>query len=145
MKAYTIGFTQKTAEQFFGALTSANVKRIIDVRLKNSSQLSGFAKRNDLQYFLREIAGIEYVHEPLLAPTDEILSAYRKKEIGWTEYERQFAILMQEREIEKRLDPKILDSGCLLCSEAEPHFCHRRLVLEYLRSAWGEIDVDHLT
>lgn len=144
MKMFTIGFTQKKAEQFFGALKDSDVRRVIDVRLNNSSQLAGFAKRDDLRYFLQEIGRIGYLHEPLLAPTRDILAAYRAKDIAWTEYEHQFFELLRERKIEQRLDPAMFDGGCLLCSEAAPHHCHRRLVVEYLQKHWGQIDVMHL-
>jgi uncharacterized protein (DUF488 family) len=145
VRVYTIGFTQKTAEQFFSMLQESGVRCVIDVRLNNSSQLAGFAKRDDLRYFLRAVGSIDYIHEPLLAPTKDILSAYRKNEITWDEYEHAFNDLIEERQIEKKIDPSILDGGCLLCSEAEPHFCHRRLVAEYLNQVWGNIDVLHLS
>src|SRR5918992_2614327 len=124
MKIHTIGFTQKSAEQFFGKLRQASILRVIDTRLHNTSQLSGFAKQDDLRYFLRAIAGIDYLQEPLLAPTDEMLDAYKKKRMDWSEYERRFLALMRERKIEKRLSREVADGGCLLCSEAKPHHCH---------------------
>ena len=144
MKIHTIGFTQKTAEQFFEALRLAKVKRVVDVRLHNTSQLSGFAKQDDLRYFLDRITGIDYVHEPLLAPTDEMLSAYRKGAIRWEEYESRFVSVLASRRIEERLSKDTLDGSCLLCSEAKPHHCHRRLVAEFLEDRWGGIAVSHV-
>ncbi len=141
---FTIGFTQKSAQKFFDTLSNAGVKRIIDTRLNNLSQLAGFTKRSDLEYFLREIGNIEYVHILDLAPTKDILDAYKKKQGDWENYERQFLKLMSDRQIEKRVSPEILDGGCLLCSEAKPHHCHRRLVAEYLNSKWANVNICHL-
>lgn len=132
MKIYTIGFTQKKADQFFGFLRTNDVKTLIDVRLNNVSQLSGFAKRDDLKFFLKELCNINYEHAPDLAPTKDILNAYKKKEISWDIYEDKFLNLMARRNIEKSIVPELINNGCLLCSEHKPHFCHRRLVVEYL-------------
>ena len=144
MKLFTIGFTRKNAEKFFGLLSSSCVKRVVDVRLNNVSQLAGFAKRDDLKFFLQRVCGIDYVHLPDLAPTKEMLADYRKKRMGWDDYERQFLNLMRERRIEESIPREIVDGGCLLCSEDKPHHCHRRLVAEYLHDRWGGIDVRHL-
>jgi uncharacterized protein (DUF488 family) len=130
---FTIGFTQKSAEQFFELLLKARVKRVIDTRLSNASQLAGFTKQKDLEYFLHKIGGIEYVHILDLAPTKDILDDYKKKRTNWATYEERFNQLITERQIEKRVSLDILDAGCLLCSEAKPHHCHRRLVAEYLQ------------
>ena len=132
MDIYTIGFTQKNAEKFFKFLRVSGVKTLVDVRLNNVSQLAGFAKKDDLKFFLRELCGAEYVHSPELAPTKNILNAYKKGEIPWNVYEDKFLNLMAQRNIEKSIKSELLDHGCLLCSEHEPHFCHRRLVVEYL-------------
>jgi uncharacterized protein (DUF488 family) len=141
----TIGFTQTTAEHFFNRLREANVKKIVDVRLHNTSQLAGFAKADDLAFFLRTIAGISYLHQPLLAPTDAMLKAYKKEKGDWSVYEGRFLALMRERQIERHLTPEALDGACLLCSEATPHRCHRRLVCEYLNNEWkGSLHVHHL-
>lgn len=129
---FTIGFTKKKAETFFSFLKQNSVKTIVDVRLNNISQLAGFAKRDDLIFFLRELCGTEYVHLPELAPTKEILNPYKKGDMSWEKYEDKFLNLMAIRNIEKYVSPTLLDHGCLLCSEHEPHFCHRRLVVEYL-------------
>jgi uncharacterized protein (DUF488 family) len=144
MKLCTIGFTKKKAEEFFGRLRAAGVKRILDVRLNNTTQLAGFAKRDDLGFFAREILGGEYVHLPVLAPTQEMLDEYRKEKGGWENYERRFRELMRERAIEKAVDRKVVEGGCLLCSEDKPHMCHRRVVAEYLRDAWGDVEIVHL-
>ena len=146
MKIYTIGFTKKSARRFFGALKNSDAKRLVDVRLNTKSQLAGFAKRDDLAFFLEELrhVNLEYVHIPELAPTQEILRDYRKRTIGWKTYERKFLELMQERRIERTVPKDILDDGCLLCSEHEPTHCHRRLVVEYLQERWGDVEVHHL-
>ncbi len=141
---FTVGFTRKTAQEFFGKLQRAGVTRVVDVRLNNTSQLSGFAKRDDLQYFLREIADIDYVHVPVLAPTKEILDAYKKHKGEWAAYEDQFEALMKSRRIETVLKGELRDNDCLLCSEHEPKQCHRRLVVEYLRRHWPEVEATHL-
>ncbi len=144
MTIFTIGFTKKRAQEFFGSLRDAGVERVVDVRLNNVSQLAGFAKRHDLAYFLREICDVDYVHVPSLAPTREILDANKKGQGSWEEYEERFLALMARRRIEDTLDPALLDGACLLCSEHRPHHCHRRLVAEYLRERWGGIEIEHL-
>lgn len=145
MEVYSIGFTKKTAEQFFGILGRAGIRRLIDVRLKNASQLAGFAKREDLQYFLREICAAEYVHEPQLAPTADMLDDYKKHKGSWSEYERRFLDLMAQRKVEEKLDPRSFDlPTVLLCSELKPDHCHRRLVLEYLQHKWSNLTIHHL-
>ena len=142
---FTIGFTKTTAEDFFNRLTGSSVQRVIDVRLNNKSQLSGFAKGKDIGFFLKAIGGIEYLHEPLLAPTENILTAFKKLKGKWSIYERQFLELMDARKIDERLSPDFFDRGCLLCSEDKPHNCHRRLVAEYLNERWDtEIKIKHL-
>lgn len=141
----TIGFTKTAAEGFFERLLSAGVKTVIDVRLHNTSQLAGFAKAGDLAYFLDKIGGIQYVHQPLLAPTDLMLKSYKKEKGDWRIYEKEFMELMAERRIEKRFKLHMFNNACLLCSEAAPHHCHRRLVCEYLNEKWdGTLEVRHL-
>jgi len=140
MKIYTIGFTEKKAERFFALIKLSGTKRVVDVRLNNSSQLSAFAKKDDLKYFLKELCDVDYIHLPDLAPTKEILSPYQKKEISWSQYEEKFLNLMSKRNVEKHVKPEIIDEGCLLCSEHLPHQCHRRLVVEYLKSSWNKPD-----
>jgi len=141
---YTIGFTKKTAEQFFTRLEQAGVKRLVDVRLNNVSQLAGFAKRDDLRFFLKRIANIDYVHLPILAPTQEMLDAYKKEKGAWGDYEKRFLALMAERRIETAVPPEVLHEGCLLCSEETPEHCHRRLVVEYLAANWNGVRVTHI-
>lgn len=145
MEIYTIGFTQTTAERFFGRLRDAGVRRLLDVRLNNSSQLAGFAKAQDLPFFLHELVGASYEHDPRLAPTQELLDAYRKRKGDWATYERGFLELIAERRIEDALDPSDFDSPtALLCSEATAENCHRRLVCEYLAQRWPEVRAVHL-
>jgi uncharacterized protein (DUF488 family) len=144
MKIFTIGFTKTTAEAFFKRLQEAGVKKVIDVRLNNVSQLAGFAKKDDLRYFLKSISGIEYIHLPELAPTKEIFDNIKKKKGQWTDFEKQFNELMKTRRIEETIPRDSVDGACLLCSEAKPHNCHRRLVAEYLKERWGNIDIVHL-
>lgn len=137
MAIYTAGFAEWTAEQFFGELKQRQVDQLIDVRLNNVSQLAGFAKKKDLEYFLRVICGAEYRHEPLLAPTAEMLKDYRSKKTSWTEYERLFTLLLAERRVESVLSRQMLDGNpVFLCSEHKPDHCHRRLALEYLEERW---------
>lgn len=144
MKIYTIGFTKKSAEEFFTKLCKAGVKRILDVRLNNVSQLAGFTKKDDLHYFAKAICGIAYVHLPELAPTQALLDEYKKKGGDWSVYERGFIELMTKRRIEETISREIFNEGCLLCSEHKPHHCHRRLVAEYLRDKWGDIEINHI-
>ena len=144
IKLYTIGFTKKNAEQFFSILRKSGVQNVIDVRLNNTSQLAGFAKLPDLQYFLNEFDNIDYIHRPDFAPTSELLKAYRKKTVDWDTYEREFIALIKKRSIEGSVDLKTLDRACLLCSEAEALHCHRRLVAQYLRETMGGIVICHL-
>lgn len=141
---FTVGFTKKTAAQFFEKLRAAGIKRVVDVRLNNVSQLAGFSKRDDLKYFLKEILHVDYVEAPLLAPTQDLLDAYKKSKGRWEDYERDFNKLMEERHIEDKIAPSILAGGCLLCSEDKPHQCHRRLVVEYLQRRWGNLDIKHI-
>ena len=144
MRIYTIGFTQKPAERFFGLLREHSVRRLLDIRLHPDGQLAGFAKRVDLAYFLRELAGCEYFHVPALAPSEEILGDYRKDK-DWSRYVARFDALMTERGVPVSLDRALFDRPVvLLCSEATPERCHRRLVAERLAAAWPDTDVVHL-
>jgi len=145
IKIYTIGFTKTTAEQFFGKLIKAGVKKIIDIRLNNSSQLAGFAKKDDIAFFLKAIGHIGYIHMPVLAPTEDILNEVKKKKGNWQTYEKKFIALMEERQIEKILSSTELDHSCFLCSELLPDHCHRRLVAEYLRNKWDNVNIEHLS
>ena len=144
-KAYTIGFTKRRAEDFFETLKAAGIRNVVDIRLNNKSQLAGFTKQQDLPYFLKHICSAEYTHEPLLAPTQEILDAYKKRKGSWQAYEDSFCRLMVERRIEESLSPKLFAvPTVLLCSERTAEKCHRRLVLEYLCEKWNELEIIHL-
>jgi uncharacterized protein (DUF488 family) len=145
VEIYTIGFTKKSAEQFFGVLRKAGIKRLVDIRLNNSSQLAGFTKQDDLAFFLKEICGAEYSHQLILAPTKEILDGYKKKKITWDEYERRFKSLLSDRKVEEKIGKELFGiPTVLLCSEPKPEKCHRRLVAEYLGDKWGDVRVTHL-
>lgn len=144
MKLSTIGFTRKPASRFFDLLLQSGAKRVVDVRLNNASQLAGFAKKEDLAFFLGELCGMEYVHLPALAPTKDILDDYKKRNGDWKTYEERFLALMRQRRIEETVPREIVAGGCLLCSEDKPHHCHRRLVAEYLKQHWGDVEIVHL-
>lgn len=144
VKLYTIGFTRKSAEHFFSTLERAGVKRIVDVRLNNVSQLAGFAKRDDLAWLSKRIAGIEYVHRLDLAPTDAMLARHQRAETTWDDYAKAFRSLLEARHIDDTLPRELVDGACLLCSEHTPDHCHRRIVAEYLRERWGDVDIAHL-
>jgi uncharacterized protein (DUF488 family) len=145
LEIYTIGFTQTTAEHFFGRLSAAGVQRLLDVRLNNSSQLAGFAKARDLPFFLRELVGASYEHDPRLAPTQQLLDDYKKHKGDWSRYEEGFLELMSQRGIEHALArSEFAIPTALLCSEATADNCHRRLVCEYLADRWPDIRPVHL-
>lgn len=143
VQIFTIGFTKTSAEHFFGRLKDSQSRKLVDVRLNNVSQLAGFAKRDDLRFFAKSLCNMEYSHVPKLAPTKSMLDAYKSKKVDWATYERQFLDLMISRQIEK-IKPAELDGCCLLCSEDTPHFCHRRVVAEYLNREWGNVEIIHL-
>ena len=144
MKLFTIGFTKKSAQEFFSRLQNAGVKKVIDIRLNNKSQLAGFAKQDDLKFFLKAIADIEYIHKPELAPIQEILEDYKKRKGSWKDYEKSFTALMKQRKLEMDIDPVELNKACLLCSEDTAEKCHRRLVAEYFQEHFKEIEICHL-
>ena len=144
MILFTIGSGQKSAEKFFSLLKQNKVQRLIDIRLNNKSQLAGFTKNPDLQYFLKQIAAIDYIHLPILAPTQVLLAGYREKKVDWTEYERSFGELMNQRNPLAELNADIFDSACLLCSEPTAKYCHRRLVAEYLAKSIPALKIQHL-
>lgn len=144
MNIYTIGFTKKSASQFFDALCSAKVQRVVDVRLNNVSQLAGFAKRNDLRYFLDKIGSIRYTHALDLAPTQEMLDEYKKGGGSWSAYEALFIKLIEERKVEVAWSSELREGDCFLCSEEKPKNCHRRLVAEYFVGQFGDVNVRHL-
>ncbi len=145
MEIYSIGFTQKSAGEFFETLKAHGIERLLDVRLNNTSQLAGFAKQADLKYFLKAICGAEYEHEPLLAPTQDILDAFKKKKGDWDVYTEAYLDLIRSRKVELLLSKEgFMKKTVLLCSEATPEHCHRRLALEYLKNQWGNIIIQHL-
>ena len=146
MKIFTIGFTQKTAKEFFSLLKDNGVKEVVDIRLGVTSQLAAFAKGEDLKYFLAEICGITYSHDLLLAPTEELLKDYKKKLIDWREYEVRFAKIMEDRNIRQYVGNhyKNKDKICLLCSEPTPENCHRRLVAEIFKEVFCGVDIINL-
>ncbi|MFI3242379.1 MAG: DUF488 domain-containing protein [Alphaproteobacteria bacterium] len=139
-KIYTIGFTQKTAEEFFAILKNSSVKKLIDIRLWPDTQLSGFAKKRDLPFFLKSLCNIGYQHAKSLAPTEEILKNYKDKIINWQEYEIQYLELLKD----KNFDISLLDGVCFMCAEPTPEQCHRRLLAEYIQSKFENVEVIHL-
>jgi uncharacterized protein (DUF488 family) len=145
MEIYSIGFTQKSAREFFSALKAHGIERLLDVRLNNTSQLAGFAKQADLAYFLGEICGAAYEHEPLLAPTQEMLGAYKKQKGNWEIYTESYLALIRSRKVESVLSrDSFLKKTVLLCSEPTAEHCHRRLALEYLQQYWKGVEIHHL-
>lgn len=145
MKLFTLGFTKKSAERFFGLLQENQVKRLVDIRLHPDGQLAGFAKQRDLAYFLSRLANCDYHHLEILAPTEEILATYRKDH-QWPTYVQRFEALMDERNVPHVLDRHFFEAErcCLLCSEATPEQCHRRLVAERLAQHWPGTEIIHL-
>ena len=147
MKIFTIGYTQKSAEEFFDLLIANKVECLIDVRLNNSSQLAAFTKHRDLEYFLKVIANINYIHDVKYAPTKDILDDYKKSKISWQAYEVQYKQLISERKVENLFKNDIEDKYsniCFLCSEFASKQCHRRILAEYLKSILNDIEVIHL-
>jgi len=143
MNLYTIGFSKKSAEEFFKLLKSNNIMRLIDIRLNNKSQLAGFTNVKHLPYFLK-IHGIEYIYKPEFAPTQELLTGYKKKSISWPEYEVKYKEILVNRNILKNLNWSIFDDAVLLCSEQKADKCHRRLLAEYLAQNNNQIKIKHL-
>lgn len=145
MKIYTIGFTKKSAPKFFELLTQNGVQRVIDIRLNNTSQLAGFTKKDDFKYFLKELVDIEYYHFDFLAPTKEIRDTYNKSK-NWALYTKQFLHLLEERKALKQLDKNFFQEKtcCLLCSEENPEYCHRKLVVDALKNRWHDVEIVHL-
>lgn len=145
MTLYTIGFAGKMASEFFGIIRDAGIKLVVDVRLRNTSQLAGFTKRGDLPFFLREICGAGYQHEPLLVPTADLVDGFKKRGLRWDDYERQYLALLADRRVEEQLDAgQFAGPTALLCAEASPDHCHRRLAAEYLAAKRGELTIVHL-
>lgn len=145
MRIYTIGFTQKSAEEFFGLLKANGIERLVDIRIHPGGQLAGFAKDRDLAYFLRELANIEYRYLPELAPEAEMMKAFRKDK-DWESYEKDYRDLLQTRGLPEKLNKKVFEEGicCLLCSENEADHCHRRLAAEVMKEAWNDVEIVHI-
>jgi len=141
---YTIGFAGKSAEKFFELLTSKGVKKIVDTRINKASQLAGYAKGSDLEFFAKEIGGMSYEHNLDLAPTKELLTRYKGEKITWEEYEIEYLNLLDMRKIATKTDIEKLHENCLLCSEHTPEKCHRRLLAEYLKHVKNDIEIVHL-
>ncbi len=142
----TIGFTGKTAQEFFDLLKNAEVRTVLDIRLSNTSQLAGFAKKQDLPFFLDRLCGAAYREMPELAPEPDLFKRYKAKELTWDDFAAAYVELIAKRRVESNLDVDLFRSACLLCSEHLPHHCHRRLALEYLNSRWNScLKVTHLS
>jgi uncharacterized protein (DUF488 family) len=144
VRILTIGYAGKSARRFFTILKEAGVRKVIDVRLYNTSQLAGYTKRDDLEYFLRAIIGADYQHQPVMAPTKQLLDGYKKGLIDWEKYETQFKSIIAQRKIEKYIAPQDADMACFLCAEPTAENCHRRLLAEYLAGQWQNISIKHL-
>ena len=144
IKIFTLGYAGKNARDFFTILKQAGIRKVIDVRLYNTSQLAGFTKKQDIKYFLQTIVGSEYIHLPIMAPTKQLLNDYKKGLINWQQYEKQFKSIVAQRQIEKNLMLQDSDMSCFLCSEAKSDYCHRRLVAEYLAEHWQNVSIHHL-
>lgn len=144
MKLFTIGFTKKTAEEFFELLIKNGVEKLVDIRLNNKSQLAGFAKGNDLIYLLKKLGGIEYEYMPEFAPSKELLKAYQREEVSWEEYEKEYISILDGRQVLKNVDCSLFDNACFLCSESTAEKCHRRLLVGYLKHNHNGIEINHL-
>ena len=146
IKIFTIGFTGTSAEHFFGRLNQADVRKVIDTRLWADTQLAGFAKTQNLPFFLQKITNVPYEHKQDLAPSEDILKDYKNKKINWLEYESRYVDLLHKRKISSKLHPEEISGGCLLCAEAKAHHCHRRLLAEYLKQEWPDqkVEIVHL-
>lgn len=144
VRVFTIGYAGRNGRDFFTTLKQTGIKKIIDVRLYNTSQLAGFTKKCDLEYFLQAIVGADYVHLPVMAPTRGLLNDYKKGEVSWEQYESQFKSIITQRQIERHIELEDLDMSCFLCAEATADNCHRRLVAEYMARIWPNITIQHL-
>ncbi|MXX52917.1 MAG: DUF488 domain-containing protein [Dehalococcoidia bacterium] len=144
-KIYTIGFTGKAAREFFDLLNSTDAKYLADTRLNNNSQLAGFTKKGNIEYFVQNLTDMEYVELPLLAPEKEMFQQYRK-DADWELYESRYNQLLMRRSAAETIDRNLLDNGViLLCSERTPEKCHRRLAAEYLKAnGFPQVEILHL-
>ena len=141
---FTIGFTKKSAEEFFNLLISNRVERIVDIRINNSSQLSRFAKAEDLQYFAKAIGNIDYLYRTDFAPTIDLMKKIRKNEMSWEEYEVEYLNFLDMRKIAKKVNVEEFNNNCFLCSEHTPEKCHRRLLVEYFQKLNNDVKIIHL-
>jgi uncharacterized protein (DUF488 family) len=144
---YTIGFTKKSAEEFFTLLRENDVRMLLDIRLNNTNQLAGFTKQQDLAYFTRELLGIPYVHDPRFAPQAETISTYRKGKGAFGPFREEFMKTMEERRIREVIRADYsdrLDRCCLLCSEKDADSCHRKIVAELMQEVYPDLEVIHL-
>ena len=144
MNLFTIGFTGKSAEKFFGLLKSSKATKLIDIRINRTSQLAGFAKEQDLKFFLPKLAGMDYFVREDLAPTKELLSSYRDKEINWEEFAQKYQELLKQRGSLESLDSEVFDNAVLLCSENEPEKCHRTLLAELISKKFVGLQISNL-
>jgi len=144
VRIFTIGYAGKNASRFFSILKQTGIRKVIDVRLYNTSQLAGFTKSQDINYFLQTIVGAQYFHLPIMAPTKQLLNGYKKGLINWPQYQAQFNAIITKRQIEKHLVFQEMDMSCFLCSEANADNCHRRLIVEYLAERWKSVSILHL-
>ncbi|HEX4951435.1 MAG TPA: DUF488 domain-containing protein [Blastocatellia bacterium] len=141
---YTIGFTKKSLQQFIETLRAAGVRKVIDVRLRNTSQLAGWSKSPDFGYLLEAGFGIGYEHHPEFAPTDALLDKY-KKDHDWAWYEDAFNQLIASRKLETEGRALLAEDGnCLLCAEPTAEQCHRRMTAEYLQQLDPDVQIKHL-
>ena len=138
---YTIGFTKKNAQKFFELLKNAGVRKLVDIRINNASQLAGFAKGTDLKFFMKAICNAEYDHITDLAPTKELLKNYQDKVIDWNGYTVVFKKILQDRHIAERFNVENFDNCCFLCTEDTPEQCHRRLVAEFFKAKNPDKDI----
>ena len=144
VRVFTIGYAGKNAQDFFTLLKQTGITKVVDVRLYNTSQLAGFTKKHDLEYFLQAIANADYVHLPIMAPTKQLLNDYKKGDVSWQQYESQFKSIITQRHIERHIELQEMDMSCFLCAEATADKCHRRLVAEYMLRIWPNISIQHL-
>ena len=144
VRVFTVGCAGKDAREFFTILKRVRVRKVVDVRLYNTSQLAGFSKRRDIEYFLQAIVGVGYVHQPIMAPTKRLLNDYKKGLVSWPQYEAEFKEIIAGRQIEKCIESIDIDMACFLCSEAVADRCHRRLVVEYLAGCFQDVLIEHI-
>jgi len=144
IQLFTIGFTGKSAEDFFGKIKQANVKKIIDTRLWATSQLAAFARKKDLPFFLKQLCDVAYEYSEICAPTQDILKAYKEEKITWAEYECEYKALINTRDLEEHFRPQDMEGACLLCACKDESKCHRRLLAEFFQEKWPNVQVTHL-